>query len=400
MLEADGEFLLLFQSTNVPDVPTCYYDTIPSYAASNIQYLPTGITTKLAHLGAPESARAATASGSLSATISFLQLSVIYHTEYMLQFKIFDSTNKRYEVPVPLNTPPSPVGSPEDRLYDVKIQNNPFGIQIQRKSSGTVIWDSQLPGFTFNDMFLSISTRLPSQYIYGFGEMEHTAFRRNMSWTTWGMFARDEPPAYKKNSYGVHPYYMALEEDGSAHGVLLLNSNAMDVSFQPTPALTYRTTGGILDFYMVLGPTPELVTQQYTELIGRPAMTPYWALGFQLSRYGYQNDTEISQLYEAMMAAQIPYDVQHVDIDYMDRKLDFTLSSSFKNLSFLIEQMKNNGMRFILILDPAISGNETKYEPFTRGEENNVFIKWPNSNDIVWGKAWPELPNVNVDTSL
>ncbi|XP_047550341.1 probable maltase-glucoamylase 2 [Lutra lutra] len=390
----------LWENTNVPDVPTCYYDTIPSYAVSNIQYLPTGITTKLAHLGAPESARAATASGSLSATISFLQLSVIYHTEYMLQFKIFDSTNKRYEVPVPLNTPPSPVGSPEDRLYDVKIQNNPFGIQIRRKSSGTVIWDSQLPGFTFNDMFLSISTRLPSQYIYGFGETEHTAFRRNLSWTTWGMFARDEPPAYKKNSYGVHPYYMALEEDGSAHGVLLLNSNAMDVSFQPTPALTYRTTGGILDFYMVLGPTPELVTQQYTELIGRPAMTPYWALGFQLSRYGYQNDTEISQLYEAMMAAQIPYDVQHVDIDYMDRKLDFTLSSSFKNLSFLIEQMKNNGMRFILILDPAISGNETMYQPFKRGKENNVFIKWPNSNDIVWGKTWPELPNVNVDTSL
>lgn len=55
-------------------------------------------------------------------------------------------------------------------------------------------WDSQLPGFTFNDMFLSISTRLPSANIYGFGEAEHTTFRRNMSWNTWGMFARDEPP--------------------------------------------------------------------------------------------------------------------------------------------------------------------------------------------------------------
>lgn len=121
------------------------------------------------------------------------------------------------------------------------------------------------------------------------------------------MFARDEPPAYKKNSYGVHPYYMALEEDGSATGVLLLNSNAMDVTLQPTPALTYRTIGGILDFYMVLGPTPELVTQQYTQLIGRPAMTPYWALGFQLSRYGYQSDEEIASLYDAMVAAQIPY---------------------------------------------------------------------------------------------
>jgi hypothetical protein len=46
-------------------------------------------------------------------------------------------------------------------------------------------------------MFLSISTRLPSQYIYGFGETEHTTFRRNMSWNMWGMFARDEPPAVR-----------------------------------------------------------------------------------------------------------------------------------------------------------------------------------------------------------
>ncbi|KAI5273968.1 putative Maltase-Glucoamylase 2 [Manis pentadactyla] len=406
----------LWEQTTVPGVPSCYYDTIPNYVTSNIQYLPTGITADLTHVLAPEAAWAAplppsqgapplpaaakAASDPLSAKISFLSLNVTYHTESMLQFKIYDSATKRYEVPVPLNTPSSPSGSPENRLYDVSLQTNPFGIQIRRKSSNAVVWDSQLPGFTFNDMFLSISTRLPSAYIYGFGETEHTTFRRNISWYTWGMFARDEPPAYMKNSYGVHPYYMGLEEDGSAHGVLLLNSNAMDVTFQPTPALTYRTTGGVLDFYMVLGPTPELVTQQYTKLIGRPAMTPYWALGFQLSRYGYQSDTEISNLYDAMIAAQIPYDVQHVDIDYMDRKLDFTLSPSFQNLGLLIEQMKKNGMRFMLILDPAISGNETQYLTFTRGQENNVFIKWPDSNDIVWGKVWPDLPNVNVDGSL
>ncbi|XP_006861322.1 PREDICTED: maltase-glucoamylase, intestinal-like [Chrysochloris asiatica] len=399
----------LWENTGVPGVPLCYYDTIPSYAASNITYLSTGITLDLTLLPDPldpsptagmhHLPRAPTADP-LSAKITTLQVSVVYHTESMLQFKIYNSTNKRYEVPMSLNTPDIPSGSPEQRLYNVNIQTSPFGIQIQRKSSGTVIWDSQLPGFTFNDMLLSISTRLPSNYVYGFGESESETFRRNMSWHTLGMFARDEPPGYKKNSYGVHPYYMALEENGSAHGVLLLNSNAMDVTLQPTPALTYRTIGGILDFYVFLGPTPELVAQQYTELIGRPMMPPYWALGFQLSRYGYHNDIEISDLYDAMMAAQIPYDVQHIDMDYMDRKLGFTLSPKFKGLAQLIDKMKAQGMRFIPTLDPAISGNETGYLPFTRGQANNVFIKWPNTGDIVWGKTWPDLPNVNVDGSL
>ncbi len=31
----------------------------------------------------------------------------------------------------------------------------------------------------------------------------------------------------ERNNYGVHPYYHVIENDGKAHGVLLLNSNAM-----------------------------------------------------------------------------------------------------------------------------------------------------------------------------
>ncbi|XP_012587719.1 PREDICTED: kinesin-like protein KIF21A [Condylura cristata] len=67
------------------------------------------------------------------------------------------------------------------------------------------------------------------------------------------------------NLYGVHPFYMCVEDDFSAHGVLLLNANAQEVILSPYPSLTFRTIGGILDFYMFLGPSPENVVQQYTE---------------------------------------------------------------------------------------------------------------------------------------
>ncbi|XP_056354560.1 sucrase-isomaltase, intestinal [Oenanthe melanoleuca] len=376
-------------------VPACYYTSSNPYSAENISYSPSGIEATLR----VDSSKVR-ANDNYTAPISTLRLEVKYHLNNMLQFKISDAQNPRYEVPVPLNLPSSP-SSGQERLYEVSIQDRPFGIQIRRSSTGTVIWNSGLPTFTFSDMFIQISTRLPSQYIYGFGEVEHVKFRHDMNWETWGMFTRDQPPGYKMNSYGFHPFYMALEEDGNAHGVLLLNSNAMDVTFQPTPALTYRTTGGILDFYMVLGPTPELVVQEYTQLVGRPVMPAYWSLGFQLCRYGYANDSEIAQLVEEMKEARIPYDVQYSDIDYMERNLDFTLSPHFAGLPALINKIKAEGMRFIIILDPAISGNETdSYPAFRRGVENNVFITWPDSNEILYNKVWPFLPNVEIDESL
>ncbi|EPQ16443.1 Lysosomal alpha-glucosidase [Myotis brandtii] len=69
------------------------------------------------------------------------------------------------------------------------------------------------------------------------------------------------------NLYGSHPFYLALEDGGLAHGVFLLNSNAMDVVLQPSPALSWRSTGGILDVYVFLGPEPKSVVQQYLEVI-------------------------------------------------------------------------------------------------------------------------------------
>uniref|UniRef100_A0A674BN20 Maltase n=1 Tax=Salmo trutta TaxID=8032 RepID=A0A674BN20_SALTR len=384
-------------STN-EGVPWCYYPEDYGYTATTVIEQPSGWSfdiTRNAGLrssGRPE-----------SPDINSLRVEIKYHSADLLQFKIFDPTNKRFEVPVPLNVPSTPETDETKRLYIVHVKKQPFGIQVIRKSTGTLIWDSALPGFTFSDLFIQVSTRLSSDYVYGFGETEHASYKHDLNYHTWGMFTKDQPPGYKMNGYGVHPFYMGLETTADAHGVLLLNSNAMDVTFQPTPALTYRTLGGILDFYIVMGPTPELVVEEYTALIGRPVLPAYWSLGFQLCRYGYANDTEIADLYREMRAAGIPYDVQYADVDYMERQLDFVLDSQFQGLPALVDHMRGEGMRFIFILDPAIGANETTpYSAFDRGVEDDVFIKWPKelSNDIVWGKVWPDFPGVVVNESV
>ncbi|CAG6005384.1 unnamed protein product, partial [Menidia menidia] len=361
----------LWRPSNIEAAPFCFYPNDYGYTVTTNAETETGITLDITR---NKKYRSSGRPG--SPDIDNLRVEIRYHTSHMLQFKIWDPTAERYE--------------------------SPFGIQVYRKSTGTKIWDSSVPGFTFSDMFIQVSTRLSSQSVYGFGETEHPTYEHDLNYHTWGMFSKDQPPGYKKNCYGVHPFYMGLEPTSDAHGVLLLNSNAMDVTFQPTPALTYRTLGGILDFYIVLGPTPEMVVQEYTALIGRPVLPAYWSLGFQLCRYGYANDSEIANLYNDMKAAGIPYDVQYADIDYMDRQLNFVLDPEFKNLGNLVNSMRAEGMRFIFILDPAISGNETSYNAFERGVEADVFIKWPESisSEIVWGKVWPDFPNVTVDESL
>ncbi|XP_053799414.1 sucrase-isomaltase, intestinal-like isoform X2 [Vidua chalybeata] len=321
--------------------------------------------------------------------ISPIVLEVEFQTKDRLRFRLYDPNKPRFEVPLKID---GPGVTAEEANYEVEFSDDSSHFTIKRKSTGTVLWDSPLVDLFFANQFLEITTTVPSTSVYGFGEHEHPTFKHNMDFVTYGMYARDQAPTSFANLYGVHPFYMCVEPDSNAHGVLLLNSNAQDVTLSPNPSLTFRTIGGILDFYLFMGPTPENVVQQYTEAIGRPHMPAYWSLGFQLSRWGYNRLDVLKATVDRMKHYDIPYDVQHYDIDYMERRLDFTYDKvNFAGLPEFMKELKKNGKHNVVILDPFVTKDEEPgtYRPYELGQEMGV---WVNNSDGVTpavGQAWP-----------
>ncbi|NXA38556.1 LYAG glucosidase, partial [Eudromia elegans] len=301
--------------------------------------------------------------------------------------QITDAAKPRYEVP--LEVPPATKRA-ENPLYSVEFSREPFGVLLRRRVTGTVLLNTTVAPLIFTDQFLQISTALPSPFLYGLGE-HRTKLLHSLNWTTLTLWARDVPPSESLNLYGAHPFYLVMEQGGDAHGVFLLNSNAMEVALQPAPALTWRTIGGILDFYIFLGPDPNMVIQQYQQVIGFPAMPPLWALGFHLCRWGYGSSNETWQTVKAMRNYRIPQDAQWNDIDYMDGYRDFTFDpEKFASLPSLVEDLHKHGQRYVMILDPGISSTNPNgsYWPFDEGLRQGLFINTTQGQPLI-GQVWP-----------
>jgi alpha-glucosidase (family GH31 glycosyl hydrolase) len=75
----------------------------------------------------------------------------------------------------------------------------------------------------------------------------------------------------------------------------------------PYPAISFKTIGGILDFFVFVGDNPEHVTQLYTSLIGRTFMPAFWSLGFQICKYGYHNTSHVKKIVDRTVKEKIPY---------------------------------------------------------------------------------------------
>lgn len=202
----------------------------------------------------------------------FLKSLSRHETASRLRVHITDAEKQRWEVPynlLPREQPPPPlkkaalwtarkdtapnhvtVSEYAGAELILSFTADPFSFAVRRKSNGQTLFNTSSGGsdpyssLVFKDQYLEVSTALPNDAaLYGLGENTQPHGIKLFPGDPYTLYTTDVS-AINLNTdlYGSHPVYMDLRNVGgeaSAHAVLLLNSNGMDVFYRGT-SLTYK----------------------------------------------------------------------------------------------------------------------------------------------------------------
>lgn len=339
------------------------------------------------------------------------------HDEFV-RVKISDPNQARFEPPIPVMNLAEAAKKRKEQLSadelttatetsKIKIELNQREsgrLSIIRANSGATLFSTDLRRLIFSDKFIQLNTQLDSPFLYGLGEHFDTFLKRaDDKYKVYSFYNTDAyPQADGQRSYGTFPFFINLDSNETqAHGVYLRNSNGMDIVVQPDMSVTFRPIGGILDFYLFLGPSAHDVISQYQHAIGLPDMPPRWSLGFQLCRYNYGSLEKTKLVWRRIREAGIPFDVQWNDLDAMANANDFTYDKDkFRGLPEFVDELHKNNMHYMYLFDAGVS-RESNYYPYKLGEEMGIFIRNATNQTLVgrvWNLSgqtvWPDFSNV------
>ena len=275
--------------------------------------------------------------------------------------------------------------------------NNEFAFRLMNDDKKEFFYFNASESFLFSDKLIIFQYKLTSDKIYGFGERTHDFKLGEGTFTMWPFDCSGT--IYDDGLGGMNQYShqpIALHKTRYKNlwlGLVFLNTNAQDVVIQSSEDddtemfLTHKAIGGIIDYYIIVGNSPENVVKNIQFLLGIPPLPPYWSLGNHQSRYGLKTFEEFKNIYNNYKKLEIPIDAMWIDIEAMNNYEVFTLNKKFANLSsFIDETIHKDGGKFVPIIDMGISLN-SKYAKL--GNSLDIFIKSNYTKENLIGKVWP-----------
>lgn len=229
--------------------------------------------------------------------------------------------------------------------------------------------------------------------VYGLGEQVRGMNKRGFSYVS---DAADDPvhTENKHSLYGAHNFMILCKENRAekkeqSFGIFVDDPGKVvfDAGETHLDELVI-TAGANCVIYFIDGENLKDIVKQFRKLIGQSYVAPKWAFGYQQSRWGYQNESDIRRVVEGYHGNGIPLDAVYLDIDYMERFKDFTVDAEkFPDFAGFTEEMKKEGVHLVPIIDAGVKIEED-YPIYEEGVKESYFCKDEQGNDFV-AAVWP-----------
>lgn len=225
--------------------------------------------------------------------------------------------------------------------------------------------------------------------IYGLGETMHGVNKRGYRYIS---FNYDDPNHHDgmPSMYGAHNFIVV---DGETTFGAFFDTPAkvvFDAGAKDGGVLSVSCESPDLRLYVVEGGSAYDVVRQFLGVIGRSFLPPLWAFGYGQSRWGYKTEKDIARVAAKYQEAGIPLDYICLDIDYMDRFIDFTVNRRrFPDMAGFAAKMREQGLHLVPIVDAGV-----KVEPgnpvYEEGVRNGYFCKNREGGDFR-AEVWPGM---------
>ena len=172
-------------------------------------------------------------------------------------------------------------------MAGLRVYSQPFGFEFRDPSTEEVLMHTNGSTIIVQDKYLQIDLQLPSKRLYGLGERKTNFTLQEGAWTMWASGngeSFDNGTTGSGNQFGVHPFALVqTRTQGEYIGIYFRNTNAQSVVLkfkEEGSTLSYITTGGSLEFYVMMRGSAKEVIKRYHAIIGFPTLAPLWALGW------------------------------------------------------------------------------------------------------------------------
>lgn len=290
---------------------------------------------------------------------------------------------------------------------NLQIEKDPFAIEISDKDGNILHRDQPWLGYRAdpNERRLhSIEINREDRF-YGFGEHSGRLNKNREYLRQSGNDSMGYDPFRTDPLYKHIPFYIRLNCDSRIATGYFYNTTAecaFDMGKSHSnywkPQATFSADSGDIDYFFISGPSIREVVSRYTDLTGKSALLPKYALGYLGSTMYYSElpencDDAIVNFIDQCREEQIPIDGFQLSSGYCEIKTEegekrctFSWDNKrFKNPEDFFRRMKERG----ITVSPNVKPGQLLVNPLYEDmKKNEVFVLEEKSDTPEIGMWW------------